>query len=333
MRRLFGIGRKLPLVSVIMPSFNHEDFVEAAVRSVLDQSLGDLELIVVDDASTDRTLARLSAISDPRLRVIAMPSNREAHCRNLALQQTRGRYLAFQNSDDVWAPGKLERQVELLAASPGAAACFTQVEVIGPDGQPLTGTFLDGQFRRTGLPRHEWLRLFFEAGNCLCISSGVARADLVRKIGGFRGRLVQLGDYDLWVRLAGLGDLLVVEEPLTRMRHTGGNLSAPSPAAVRRTMFEHAEVLLRFTEPTLARQLRDIFPETVDPAMGPEESVLALALSAQGRSVAHDLFADHVVGAVLDDATVRADAVKRYGAGFIHHFLALRANLETRRAP
>jgi len=83
----------------------------------------------------------------------------------------------------------------------------------------------------------------------------------------------------------------------------------------------------------LARQLRDIFPETVDPAMSPQESVLALALSAKGRSVAHDLFADHVIGEVLDDAAARASAVKRHGAGFIHQFLAVRASLETQRAP
>ena len=332
MRNPFRIGTRRPLVSVIMPSFNHEDFVEAAVRSVLDQSLRDLEIIAVDDASTDGTLARLSGISDPRLSVVALRSNREAHGRNLALQRARGRYVAFQNSDDVWTPDKLERQVELLEAKRDSAACFTQVEIIGADGRPSPGTFLDGVFRSRALPRPEWLRLFFEAGNCLCISSALARADLVRRIGGFRGRLVQLGDYDLWVRLAAFGDLLMVEAPLTRMRHPGGgNFSLPSPGHLRLSTIEHAEVLLRFAEEMLARQLWNIFPETVDRAMVPGEAVLALALSVRDRSIAHDLFADHVIAAVLDDAAARSRAVSRYGTAFIHDFLALRAELETRR--
>lgn len=333
MRTLFGIGKRTPLLSVIMASFNHEQFVEAAVRSVLDQSLGDLELIVVDDASTDGTLAQLSRISDPRLRVIALRSNREVHGRNLALQQARGRYVAFQNSDDVWAPAKLEQQVAQLEATRQAAVCFTQVEIIDANDLPVSGTYLDGIFRTAALPRCEWLRLFFERGNCLCLSSAVTRADLLRRIGGFRGRLVQLGDYDLWVRLAGLGELCMVEAPLTLMRHTGSNLSAPSPAIVRRVAIEHTEVLLRFAEDPLASQLADVFPETVDPGLNPREAVLALALSAQGRSVPHDLFADHVMGTVMDDATARAAAVQRYGANIVRDFLALRARLETRHAP
>lgn len=331
MRTLFGIGKKVPLLSVIMASFNHEPFVESAVRSVLGQSLGDLELIVVDDASTDGTWARLSSISDPRLRLMALPSNREAHGRNLALQQARGRYIAFQNSDDIWAPTKLEQQVALLEANRQAAVCFTQVNIIGADGLPLAGTYLDGIFRDSALPRLEWLRLFFEKGNCLCLSSAVTPANLTRRVGGFRGRLVQLGDYDLWVRLAGFGDLLMVEAPLTSMRHTGGgNLSAPASAAIRRSTIEHKEVLLRFAEDFLARQLADVFPETVDRRLTPDEAVLALALSARGRSVPHDLFADHVIGAVMDDAAARANAVQRYGAAFIRDFLTLRTRIETR---
>lgn len=332
MRNLFRFGRNLPLVSVIMPSFNHEAFVEAAARSVLDQTLGDLELIVVDDASTDGTLARLHGIRDKRLTVIALAANREVHGRNLALRQARGRYVAFQNSDDVWAPAKLERQVERLARDRQATACFTQVGVIGTDGLPLSGTYMDGLIRDRGLSRIDWLRQFFERGNCLGISSGLTRTGLLRRLGGFRGRLVQLGDFDLWVRLAAYGDLAVVEAPLTQLRHTGSNLSAPSPAIIRRATIEQVEVLLRFAAEPLVRQLRQIFPETVESGMRPGEAALALALSARGRSMAHDLFADRVIGAVMDDAAARARAVARHGTAFIQEFLALRAQLESRRA-
>ncbi|HJQ59319.1 MAG TPA: glycosyltransferase [Vineibacter sp.] len=313
-----------------MASFNHEAFVATAARSVLDQSFTDLELIVVDDASSDGTLARVTSMNDPRLSVIPMTANRAMNGRNLALRQARGRYVAFQNSDDVWAPGKLAQQISLLSSRRDAAACFTQVEVIGGDDQPVSGTFLDGLFRNDALLRLEWLRLFFDAGNCLCISSAVVRTDLVRRVGGFRGSLVQLSDYDLWVRLATLGELLMVEAPLTRMRHTGGNFGRPSPEGQRRSQIEHVDVLMRYAEFPLARQLHRIFPDVVDRRALPAEAVLALALSRRGRSLRHDLFADRIVARVLDDKAARARAVERHGTGFIHDFLAVRAQLETR---
>ena len=93
-----------PLVSVILPSFNHAAFVGEAVQSVLDQTFRDLELIVVDDASSDETADVVASIHDPRLTLIRLSENRAVHARNLALSQARGQYVAFQNSDDIWVP-------------------------------------------------------------------------------------------------------------------------------------------------------------------------------------------------------------------------------------
>src|SRR5262245_45660701 len=96
-----------PLVSVVLPSFNHAPFVDQAVRSVLAQTIADLDLIVVDDGSTDDTADVVASVADPRLTLIRLPVNRARHSRNLGIHRARGRYVAFQNSDDVWLPGKL----------------------------------------------------------------------------------------------------------------------------------------------------------------------------------------------------------------------------------
>jgi teichuronic acid biosynthesis glycosyltransferase TuaG len=108
------VDPKPPLVSVIMPAFNAGDVLARAVHSVQAQSLGDWELILVDDGSTDSTLAvaQGAAAHDPRLKVIALVRNGgAAAARNAAIRASRGRYIAFLDADDEWLSAKLERQI------------------------------------------------------------------------------------------------------------------------------------------------------------------------------------------------------------------------------
>lgn len=109
-----------PTVSVVMPAFNAAATVRGAVQSVLEQTYRCLELLVVDDASTDSTLAILNeaARSDPRIKVISMPSNSgAAAARNVGLRAAHGELIAFLDADDLWQPNKLELQVPLFADS------------------------------------------------------------------------------------------------------------------------------------------------------------------------------------------------------------------------
>jgi glycosyltransferase involved in cell wall biosynthesis len=104
-----------PLFSVIIPTFNRRDAVIAAVRSVLDQSVRDLEAIVVDDGSTDGTAEALAAIEDPRVRILVQANAGAAAARNRGIAQARGRYVAFLDSDDRFFPDHLEDLLPLLA--------------------------------------------------------------------------------------------------------------------------------------------------------------------------------------------------------------------------
>jgi glycosyltransferase involved in cell wall biosynthesis len=112
-------------VSVIIPTHNFADFIEDAVASALNQDVVGLEVIVVDDGSTDDTPDRLARISDPRLRSIRLAHGGVGVARNRGLSLARGRYFAFLDADDRWRPGKLARQIALLESEPDVGFVFT----------------------------------------------------------------------------------------------------------------------------------------------------------------------------------------------------------------
>lgn len=122
-----------PLVSVIIPTFNRAAQIKRAALSVLNQTEGDLELIVVDDGSTDGTLSVLAEIGDPRLRCERQDHGGACRARNKGVSLARGKYVAFHDSDDVWRPEKLRAQLRCLRET-GADVVFSQIIERCPDG-------------------------------------------------------------------------------------------------------------------------------------------------------------------------------------------------------
>lgn len=210
-----------PFVSVILPSYNHANFVTAAIESVLGQSFHNIELIVVDDGSTDGTPEMVAAITDKRVKLVRLEQNRLRQTRNLAIKMAEGNYIAFQNSDDEWLQDKLQAQIDVLEKRRDVSVCFTGVELIDENNQIVTNSWANGLFTTKNRSNISWLRLFFEQGNCLCITSAVIRRDKLDSIGLFNGSLIQVSDFDLWIRLAATGQFHIVEEKLTRMRIVG----------------------------------------------------------------------------------------------------------------
>lgn len=316
--------RSTPRVTVVLAAYNHAEFVRAAVMSVLDQTLHDLELIVVDDGSSDGTPDVVAAIRDPRLSLIRMPLNRAVHPRNLAIGRARGRFIAFQNSDDVWSPAKLAAQVAAMEARPELALCCTATRIIGADGAPDGDNWANGLFTTENRAGLAWLRHFFDIGNCLAISSAMVRRRQLLRLGGFRASLVQLSDFDLWVRLAAIGEIAILPDALCDIRIVEGrNLSGPSPAAGRRTQIELASVLENFAVPPLLDRLPEIFPELRDMTTRGARKV-ALARRWWPRDGGYALFADRVIAQVMENQAERAEAVAALGPDFIHDFIARR---------
>ena len=127
-----------PHASVVIPSHNHAPFVADAVASVLRQEGCDLELIVVDDGSTDGSVEVLKGLSDPRLRVLEQ-ANRGAHAAiNRGLAEARGDLLAILNSDDRWLPGRLRAALEVFEREPETALVGSWIQLIDEAGRPLS---------------------------------------------------------------------------------------------------------------------------------------------------------------------------------------------------
>ncbi len=328
---------KMPLVSVIIASYNHAAFVSTAVTSVLEQYPGDIEVIVVDDGSNDGTPDVVAGIKDPRVQLIRLNQNRRVHPRNMGLQLARGRYVAFQNSDDEWASGKLLSQIEVLESNRKIVACFTGVEIIDEKGKQSKGTWANGLFSTENRTNVAWLRYFFDSGNCLCLPSAVIRLDEIRMVGGFRGSLIQLSDLDLWVRLAAIGDFHVIDKGVTRVRIIpGNNVSRHSPSGQRRSRMEYCEVLWRYTEhPVLSHVSQtfvDVLPVGGVHSISSQLAGLALHALALGDT-AHRIFADRVLARLLDDCETREKVVTAYGTGIVHDFIKNRGELEVITKP
>lgn len=133
-----------PLVSVIMPAYNAQGFIEEAIRSVQAQTVTDWELLVLDDGSSDATVEIVSALAqeDPRIRFLKNEQNMgTARTRNRALELSRGRYLAFLDCDDLWRQDKLERQLEKMQQT-GAALCYTSYAVVDENGKKAKADYL-----------------------------------------------------------------------------------------------------------------------------------------------------------------------------------------------
>ena len=115
----------MPLVSVIVPAYNYGRYLREAIESIQAQDYDDLEILVVDNASTDDTQAVLASIQEPRMRVLTLEVNQGlSGAFNLGLESARGEYVAYLDADDRWRPGKLRPQVELMESEPGVGVVF-----------------------------------------------------------------------------------------------------------------------------------------------------------------------------------------------------------------
>lgn len=127
-----------PLVSVVIPAYNAGPFIDASVGSALNQSgAGDLDVIVINDGSTDDTLDRLRSWNDPRLTVITQTNQGLAAALNTGIRASRGAYIGFLDADDVWLPGKLARHVQFHQERPDIDVTFSWVSAIDGCGNPV----------------------------------------------------------------------------------------------------------------------------------------------------------------------------------------------------
>lgn len=223
------------LVSVIMPSFNTAPYIAESIRSVMAQTYTDWELIIVDDASTDNTDEVIAALKKERHceepqgdaailgRIRYLKNDRNcgaAYSRNRALREARGKYIAFLDSDDLWAPDKLEKQIAFMTKN-GYAFSYTRYEEMGEDGKP-TGTIVAGPKRitKTGMYNYCW-------PGCLTV---MYDREVVGDIQ--IAEIQKNNDYAMWLKICRKADCYLLDENLARYRKRTGSISNHSYMAL-----------------------------------------------------------------------------------------------------
>ncbi len=207
----------MPQVSVLMTVRDEEKHVAAAVDSILGQSFGDFEFVVVDDGSADGTADALRAYDDARLRVtISSPVGRAAAL-NCALAQARAPLIALMDADDVSVEDRLARQVDFLRSAPSVGVCATWLDVIDAQGETIATLAFP--------TRDSDIRRRFLRGNPIGGPTAVVRRDVFDRVGGFRAEFVPSEDHDLWRRALRVAEFAVIPEVLYRYRRNPRGLS------------------------------------------------------------------------------------------------------------
>lgn len=297
----------MPLLSVILPAYNAEAYLEPAVQSVIQQSFEDFELIIIDDGSKDRTPKILEAIDDHRVRVIRHECNVGLIAGlNEGIKAARGKYIARMDADDICEQSRFHRQIDFLEAHPEIGVLGTAISVIDEQGLPR------GTFVMPVTPTDvQW------AIPILCPlahPSVMMRTDLVRRVGGYSAAAVHAEDYDLWYRLSSLTQLANLSDPLLRLRKH----SASVTSVMRRS---HLDAAAAVSKAAVDSRLNDDVPVPVIRCMrswGKADSECAMqAVSVLLRLLAQ-LRLTHPAAstkAARRDAAIRIAYLARYVTG------------------
>jgi glycosyltransferase involved in cell wall biosynthesis len=257
-----------PRVSAVVPVHNGAAFLERAVESLHTQTLADVEVVIVDDGSTDDTPAVIAdlAARDRRVRPFRQEHAGEAAAANRATAEARADLIARLDADDIAVPDRLERQVAWLDANPSVAALGGSIISIDRNDRKLrVHTYPAGSVRET-----------MSRGPAIAHPTAMMRKSVLLAVGGYRAAFRVAEDYDLWLRMAEKADLANLPEVLTYYR------LHPNQATARFTtlMAQRAELAR-----VLAKWRKDGRPDPIDQGV-PIDEVMALAAGSRDGGAA-----------------------------------------------
>ena len=211
------------LVSVVMATYNCRPYVAQAIRSVLSQHYGNLELHVVDDGSTDASAREIAPfLADPRVHYHFQPNGGQTVAKNAGIRQSRGEFVAFCDADDVWLPHKLATQLpRFRRPGPGrVGVVYSRASRMDADGRPLTIDQTDEPVYASGHVTPELFRI-----NFVPFLTAIVRRQCLDEFGMFDERYRMGIDWDLWLRISVAYDFAFVDEPTCVYRVWPGQMS------------------------------------------------------------------------------------------------------------
>lgn len=201
-----------PKVSVLMTAYNTETYIAEAIESVLGQTFSDLELIIIDDGSSDKTLEIIKSYDDPRIRLIARENRGRVNSLNEGVNMAEGELLAIMDSDDVAQPKRLEKQVRYLDTHPECSVVTSTIKLI--DGH---GEFLPDWEEDKANITPEQIKGLMPYENCIANPTATGKTILFKKFGYNINQISE--DYDLWLRILSAGySIHKINEPLLHYR-------------------------------------------------------------------------------------------------------------------
>ncbi|MGB9470944.1 MAG: glycosyltransferase family A protein [Candidatus Acidiferrum sp.] len=312
-----------PKVSVIIPTYERAEKVQRAIESVLGQTVTDFEVIVVDDGSSDGTGNVLAEKFGDRIRYYAQTNQGVSVTRNRGVQEARGEWVAFLDSDDLWEKDKLESQLDALERiTPQCGACYTDTRLFNYPETRTLFQLAEKNYTHKGTIgiNGEVLRLLVRpggAGMVVHLSSLLARTELVRKTGGFDPKLLYSQDSEFMFRLAMLTSFCFVHRPLVwfdrspvETRHVGVSAEWDKAEFFLRDSQLRLEGLLRLSDrlprkvrKTIREQLRAVHSGWVNWYLETEQ--YAKARTAASRAAQTDLTLNVAVKWLLTWASPR----------------------------
>ena len=240
-----------PVVSVVMPVYNRERYVGAAIQSILDQTFTDFEFIIVDDGSSDGSVDVIQNFDDPRIRLIILGENRGIGvARNTGNNAARGEYIAVMDSDDIALPQRLEKQVAYMRAHPDVGVCGASIRYVDEGFKPIGVWRADVE---NGICR---AKLFF--GLPFAHPTFMVKSDIYRRV-SYPTQFEVVKDYAFLVQASASTRLGAVKDVLLLMREHGGRISnTQSDRQMEYAMRVRSEVLGNMGL-TLDKQGQDIW--------------------------------------------------------------------------
>jgi len=211
-----------PLVSVIVPLYNGEDYIAECLTSVYNQTYRPFEVFIVDDGSTDRSIEIVNKIARDK-RIISQKNEDVCRARNVGSEQSKGEFIAFIDQDDIWDPSKLSRQLEIFQTDDTIDLVFTDIIKFFPSGRKHHA--MDKHRIALSLTEDNLFGTLVKK-NVLMTSAVMVKRESFIKAGMFDEDFKTCGDYEMWIRMAQLGmKFRYLPEPLTFYRYHGRNTS------------------------------------------------------------------------------------------------------------
>jgi glycosyltransferase involved in cell wall biosynthesis len=252
--RLGSVTTAYVAVTVLIPTYNRSRYVGHAIRSVLQQTFRDLELLVLDDGSTDDTEEVVRAIDDPRVRYVRCPHRGISATLNTGVRLARGRYVARLDSDDEWLPDSLARETAVLNEQLDVGLVYGRAQAMDAAGRPLPST--RGYALR--YPADSFRSMLVDDSTNISV---LVRRECFDRVGLFDESLTAHEDWDMWLRVARHYRFAFVDAILARFRVHGANLTAPASPVFAQLLETRSRVLDKaFGDPYLPRVYRSVKP-------------------------------------------------------------------------